>query len=172
MPVIEGCTRFFLVGNITAGVDEIQTLTISAASGSTFKLKSGFETTAAIAWSSDNATLVAAIDTALQALTCVGSAGVTCATASMTLGVGTITATFDGANMGGTPVETMSVPEATLTGANATVTVAKTTTGIAASFRGAKVGALLATSTAAASALYMNRGTAQKPSWLLVGTQS
>jgi hypothetical protein len=174
MPFIEGCKLYYGDGNIvTSGVNEVQTMTISAASGSTFALSLGYEVTAAITWSSDNATLIGAVEDALGLLQAVGSSGAITSTtsAALTSGVGTFLITFSGDRIAGMPVSTLVPTSVSLTGASATVTVAKTTTGVVGSFRGAAVGALAVFSTGSASAVYINTGGAGNPTWTLVGSQ-
>jgi hypothetical protein len=162
-------------GAPVAGTTEVQTITIggtpTAGATSGFYLTVLGYTTALILWSATNATLVANIDAALEALPPIGAAGVVTAVGTMTAGVGTITVTFSGANLalhniGGV----MSVTNA-LTGTSPTVAVARTTPGVDATFRGASVGQLLIDTTN--TLLYENTSvTAQAPTWTKVGTQS
>lgn len=83
-----------------AGTSEVQTLTIGGTpTGGTFRLAFGGRRTAAITWSATNATLIANIDAALEALPTIGTGGITTAEGSLTAGIGTITLTFAG-NLG------------------------------------------------------------------------
>lgn len=103
------------------GVNEVQTVTISA-TGGTFTLTFGGYTTSAIAY---NAT-ASAVQTALQALTSIGSGNVT---VSGSAG-GPYTVTFVG-DLGLTNVAQMTGSGASLTGGAGTVTIATTTGGAA-----------------------------------------
>lgn len=174
MPVLEGGYGPYQISGSApvGGTDEVQTLTISASSG-TFKLRYEGFTTAAVTWTSDNTTLIAAIDSALEALPSVGTGGVATAVGSMTSGVGTATITFSGANLAKRAVSSIAVASSTLTGASATVSVAKTTTGVNATFRNAKPGALLVRTDGSNAKLYQNIGATQgAPNWQLVGAQT
>lgn len=170
MPVIEGAglgTPYTNAGAPAAGTDEVQTLTIDA-DGGTFKLVFEGQQTAAISWSAVNATLIAAIDSALEALSTIGTGGVTTAVGTMTAGVGTATITFGG-NLAKKAVSTITVGNNSLTG-TATLSVAETTPGVDATARGIAAGGLLIdTST---KKLYINTGTALSPTWTVVGSQS
>ena len=120
-----------------AGTDAIQTITIGGSpTASTFKLKVFNRLTAAITWSATNATLVANIDAALEAL--LGSGTVTTAVDTMTNGVGTITVTFTGA-YAKRPIPVMTVSQNNTGG---TIGVATTTPGVAATHRNAPKGTL------------------------------
>ena len=168
--VIEGTAgplRF--AGIPSAGTSEIQTLTFAATwiAAETFKLAFEGFTTAPIAWSATNATLVGNIDAALEALPNIGSGGVTTATGTMTSGIGTITVAFAG-NLAKKPVATISVAQNN--SAAGTLGVAETTPGVLATGRGASVGATLQDTTNGVS--YVNTGTSLSPTWTKVGTQS
>lgn len=156
-------------GAPSAGTDEVQTLTFGGTwqGGDTFKLMFEGLLTGAIAWSATNATLVANIDAALEALANIGTSGVTTAVGSMTSGIGTITVTFGG-NRGKQAVSTMSV--ASNTSAAGTLGVTETTPGVDATGRGAVKGASLTDTTNGVA--YINTGTALAPTWTKVGTQS
>src|SRR6185436_15715861 len=96
--LIEGLKRGYMSsGAPTAGVNEVQTITIGGTpSGGTFVLSfDGFQTTA-ITWVAVNATLLASIDAALEALPNIGTGGVTTAAGTLTAGIGTLTVTFTG----------------------------------------------------------------------------
>lgn len=150
------------------GTSEIQTLTFGGTpSGGTFRLTFKGKTTAAISWSATNATLVSNIDTALEALTTIGTGGVTTAEGTMTAGVGTITVTFAG-NLTKLDVSAMTV-SSSLTGSSPTLANATTTAGVTATGRGAAVGRLLIDTTNAV--LYVNAGTVLGPTWTIVGDQ-
>lgn len=170
MSVIEGSglgTPLANAGAPVAGTDEIQTLTIDA-TGGTFKLAYDGYTTGAISWSATNATLIANIDAALEALANIGTGGVTTAVGTMTAGVGTATITFVSQN-GKKAVATITVANNSLTG-TATLSVAESTPGVDATARGAALGALLVDTTN--KKLYINTGSAGAPTWTVAGSQS
>lgn len=173
MPIIDGTGLGHPITNAgapVAGTDEVQTITFGGTpTGGTIKL--GFEgfTTAAITWSATNATLVANIDAALEALPTIGASNVTTAVGTMTAGIGTITITFVAA-LGKKAVSTITVVSNALTGTSPTVAVAETTPGVTATARGAPKGAKLIDTTNGLD--YMNTGTAAAPTWTKVGTQS
>lgn len=157
-------------GAPSAGVDEIQTLTIGGTpTGGTFKLRFQGFVTAAITWTDVDATLVAAIDAALEALPSIGTAGVTTAAGTVTGGIGTITLTFIGAN-GKKVLPLVEVAANNLEGTAPTLEMAETTPGVNATYRGAKIGTLLTDTTN--GKLYINSGTAAAPTWTVVGSQS
>lgn len=165
MPIIAGGlgTPLTNAGVPGAGTDEVQTLTIGGTpSGGSFRLSFDGAPTGAIAWSATNATLVANIDAALEALSTVGTGGVTTAVGTMTAGVGTITITFAG-NLGKRAVPTIAVVSNDMTGTSPTVAVAETTPGVDAAGLGAPKGALMIDTTN--GTLYQNTGTALAPTW-------
>jgi hypothetical protein len=96
MPVIEGAGP--VVGAAaapTAGTSEVQTLTIGGTpTGGTFQLAFEGLITAAIPWSNVNATLIAAIDSALEALPSIGTGNIATAAGTLTAGIGTVTLTW------------------------------------------------------------------------------
>lgn len=166
--VIEGVVdELVWAGAPTAGTDEVQTLTIDA-TGGTFKLAYDGFTTAAISWSATNATLVANVDAALEALPNIGTGNITTAVGSMTAGVGTLTLTFAG-ELAKKAVSTITVANNSLTG-TATLSVAETTPGVDVTYRGAGKGCLLLDSTNGKA--YINTGTPPVSVWTVVGTQS
>lgn len=127
----------------SSGTSEIDTLTIqSSTSGGTFTIAvADGRTTAAIAWSGTNATLVANVDAALESLNVIGTGGVTTAVGSMTAGIGTITITMAGKNAK-RDMPALSIGTNSLTG-GAAPTLTTTTAGVAATFRNARPGELL-----------------------------
>ena len=166
MPVSEGTglgTPLQSAGAPAAGTSEVQTLTIGGTpTGGTFRLSFLGFTTAAITWSNVNATLVAAIDAALEALPTIGTGNVVTAVGTAVAGIGTITLTFGGA-LAVRAVPTIGVADNSMTGTTPTVAVAETTPGVNATGLGAPKGALLIDT--AAGALYQNTGTAAAPTW-------
>jgi hypothetical protein len=151
------------------GTNEVQTITFGGTpdGGGSFSLRFGSQTTAAINWSATNGTLVSNIDSALEALSSIGTGGVTTAVGTMTAGVGTITVTFTG-NNAKIDVVQMTVPNNTLTGISPTIVVSTTTPGVTADGRNqAGQSNLLVDHTN--GNLYVDRGTAKNPNWTLVG---
>lgn len=169
--IIQGAARGYTsAGAPSAGTDEVQTLTIGGTpTGGTFKIAFEGFTTAAIAWSATNATLIANIDAALEALPAIGTGGIATAEGSLTAGIGTITLTFAG-NRGKQAVPTMTIADNSLTGTAPTLAIAETTPGVDATGRGAAKGATLTDTTN--GKLYINTGTAIAPTWTVVGSQS
>lgn len=173
MGIIEGAVARVLTnaGVPSAGTDEVQTLTIGGTPTSgTFKLAFEGFITAAITWSSTNATLLANINTALRALPSLGASEITAAAGSLTSGIGTITLTFGGSRAKQTIGSLISVADNSLAGTNPTLAIAETTPGVDATYRGAGKGQLVIDTTNAK--LYINTGTALAPTWTVVGTQS
>jgi hypothetical protein len=172
MPIIEGAYGAPLqnAGAPVAGTDEVQTLTFGGTwiAAETFRLSFGGFTTAPITWSATNATLVANIDAALEALPNIGDGGVTTAVGTMTNGIGTITVTFAGANVAKRAQPTITV--AANGSAAGTLSPAETTPGVDATGRGAPKGSMLVRQDT--GVLYINTGTAQAPTWTVVGSQS
>ena len=145
------------------GVAEVQTLTIGGTpTGGTFKLRRSL-VTAPITWSAVNATLIAAIDAALEALPSIGVNGVVTAAGSLTAGIGTITLTF----AGGGPQPLLAVDSNSLTGTAPTLAVALTTPGVAGT-GGGQAGPGSRYTDLAAGNLYLNGGTKVRPVWKLV----
>lgn len=177
MPIISGgrpiegvVDELVWAGAPTAGTDEVQTLTIGGTPTSgTFKLAYDGFTTAAITWSATNATLVANIDAALEALPNIGTGGVTTAVGTMTAGIGTITLTFAG-ELAKKAVNLITVADNSLVGTAPTVAVAETTPGVDVTYRGAGKGCLLLDTTNGKA--YINTGTPPVSIWTVVGTQT
>lgn len=152
----------------SGGTSEIDTLTIqTSTSGGTFTLTiANGRTTAPITWSATNATLVANVDAALEALPQIGVGGVTTAVGTMTAGIGTITITFAGKNA------KLDFPLLTLTNnlitGGATPTITTTTPGVLATLRNAVPGQLLVDTVT--PDLYINDSTSQVngPTWTKV----
>ena len=170
MGIIEGVNQEVLAiaGAPVNGTDEVQTLTIGGTpTGGTFKLKFEGFITAAITWSATNNTLIANINTALQALASLGASEITAAAGSLSSGIGTITLTFGG-NRGKQAVGLITVDTNSLTGTNPTLAIAETTPGVDASYRGAPKGQMLLDTTN--GVYYVNAGTATAPSWVQLPT--
>jgi hypothetical protein len=159
-------------GAPVAGTNEVQTLTIGGTpSGGTFKLAFEGFTTAAITWSNVNATLLAAINAALDALPNGGTSAIVATAGTLTAGIGTVLLTFSGGNVQRKAVATMTVADNSLTGAAPTLAIAETTPGVDATGRTAPTGAHLIDTTN--GKLYINTSTtALAPTWTVVGSQS
>lgn len=151
-----------VAGAPSAGTSEIQTLTIGGTpTAGTFTISFDGFTTSAITWSATNATLLANINTALNALPNLEDGEVVAAAGSLTAGIGTITLTFSG-NRAKLAVNLM-VATSSLTGTSPTAVITETTAGVTATGRGAAKGRLLIDETNAT--LYQNTGTALSPTW-------
>lgn len=147
-------------GTPSNGTNEIQTITFgSGQSSGVFFLRFNNQTSSSITWSSTNATLVANIDAALEAMNRIGSGGVTTAEGSLTAGIGTVTVTFTGTNAKKNVVE-MTVPSKTTSG---TIAVTTTTPGSDADGRLSAIGTLLVD--ADSGALFINTGAPPNVSW-------
>lgn len=163
MPGLGLGTPYKNAGAPSNGVDEVQTLTIGGTpTGGTFKLSFMGKTTSAITWSATDATLVANIDAALEALPTIGTGNVVTAAGTVSSGIGTVTITFGG-RLAKLAVPTIAVADNSLTGTSPTLAIAETTAGVTATARGAAIGARLIDSTN--GAVYINKGTANIPVW-------
>ena len=148
-------------GAPVAGTDEVQTLTVTGTpTGGTFKLSYKGQKTAAIAHDAN----AAAIDSALEALSTIGTGNVTVA------GTGPFTVTFTGALAKKAVPLLVLVDNALTGGTSPSVTIAETTPGVSATHRGAPKGTTLTDTTNAK--LYINTGTSTVPTWTVVGTQT
>lgn len=107
----------------SAGTNEVQSVTLTSATGGTFTLSYGGQTTAAIAYNAS----AAAVQAALEALSTIGAGNVAVTGAAG----GPYTVTFQSA-LGATDVAQMTASGALLTGAGAAIAVATTTPGVAA----------------------------------------
>lgn len=172
MPIAEGLLGPYTTGGApVAGTNEVQTLTIGGTPTSgTFKLAFEGFTTADITWSATNATLLANIDTALEALPAIGSGGVVTAAGTLTNGIGTITLTFGGNRQRQAIGSLITVAENSLAGTSPTLAIAETTAGVDATARGAAIGAILTRTDNGVQ--YTNTGTALAPTWTVIGTQT
>lgn len=155
------------------GTSEIDTLTIQAATaGGTFTITiANGRTSAPISWSATNATLVANVDAALEAMTQIGTGGVTTAVGTMTAGIGTITITMAGKNARMDfpllSIGTNSLVASTPTPDPSAPTLTTTTPGVEATYRSAKTGQLLVDTVT--PDLYINDSvTAGSPTWTKV----
>lgn len=150
-------TYLTLAAAPTTGVDEVVTLTTTGTvSGGTFTLTFGGQTTTAIAYNATAAT----VSTALQALSTIGSANVTCAGGPLpSTGV---TIQFTGI-LSGTNVGAMSSTDS-LTGSTPATVLTVTTAGVQGSYRGAPANSVLMR-TDGVGFLYVNTNTSQRPVW-------
>jgi hypothetical protein len=148
------------------GVDAVYTLTIGGApleqAGSGFYLSQSGLYTSLILWSATNATLVGRVDAALEALSSLGTGGITTAVGTMTTGVGTITMTAAGVNVK-RKIAPILLYRSVLAGASPTVTVTETTTGVDAFGVGLSPG--MQAINGATGIIYFNSGTAASPVW-------
>lgn len=145
-------------GPIVAGTDSIHTLTIGGTPTGGHILLRHYAKSALVAWSATNATLLANLNTALDAI--FPGEAVVAAAGSLTAGIGTITITHSGANWGLRPVNGFSVVNY-LTGTAPTLALAKTTPGVLPTGYGRGLGSLLTDSDN--GLLYINEGTAAAP---------
>ena len=150
------------------GVNGVETLTFGGTiTGGTFALQFLGNTTGPITWSATNATLIANISTALNAINTVGTGGFTVAAGSLTAGIGTVTATA-GANIGLITIPVFTIVNNALTGTSPTLTVALTTTGTQADGRKSAKGTLCIGSD---GKLYQNLGAPLAPTWTKVSAE-
>lgn len=168
--IIEGAIGARLnAGAPTAGTSEVQTLTIGGTpTAGTFTITYDGYTTSAITWSATNATLLANINTALDALPNLGDGDVVATAGTLTAGIGTILLTFS-ANMVRRSVNLM-VATSSLTGTNPTAVITETTPGVDATGLGAPKGSLMLDTTNGIT--YTQTGTDLNPVWTKTGTQT
>lgn len=144
-------TRGSLVGALTSGVSEVQTVTLNGSpSSGTFYLRFGMARTSALAYNISSADL----QTALRALPTIGATGVTVSGSDG----GPFTVTF--ALSGPQPyIESDSVEDNLLVGTSPTVSIAKTTVGVLAGSVAAWSGSKLADPTTGPSVSATTGGT-------------
>lgn len=172
--IIEGAglhTPLLNAGPPVPGTNEVQTLTIGGTpTGGAFRVAYDGLPTAPIPWSNVNATLLAALNAALDALPNGGASAIVATAGTLAAGIGTILLTFSGAPLNRMAVNTMTVADNSLTGTAPTLAIAETTPGVDATARGAAPGGLLIDTTN--GLLYQNQGTPYAPTWNKVGLQS
>lgn len=145
------------------GTNEVQTLTFSGTiTGGTFVLKFNNNSTGPITWSSTNATLIASIQGALNAVNSIGSGGTVVAVGTMTAGIGTATVTFSGSKVAKLDVAQMT-RVSSLTGSGAALAVSTTTPGVTADGRNAPKGYLCVAQDT--GHIYAQTGTAPNVTW-------
>lgn len=158
-------------GAPSAGTSEVQTLTIGGTpTGGSFKIYFEGFTSSSITWSATDATLLANLQAAIDALPSLGTNGFIAAAGTLTNGIGTITLTAGGNRAKQALGSVLSCPTNALTGTAPTLAVAETTPGVDASFRGAGKGAIVSDTTNGKA--YINTGTALVPVWTVVGAQT
>lgn len=162
---IKSAGIYQIAGAPTSGTSEVQTITFGGTpTGGTFTLASGTNgrTSAAIAWSATNSTLVANTQAGLDALNAPGSGNTVVAVGTMTSGIGTLTVTFQG-KLAKLDVPQL-VPVSSLTGTSPTLAVTTTTAGVTATFRTATPGTILCDTVT--PGLYFNSSaTLYSPTW-------
>lgn len=165
--IIEGSLGpYQSAGAPSAGTNEVQTATLGGTGGtSTFKLVLDGVKTAAIAWSAVNATLLTAINAALDAK--FGTAQIVATDSTLSSGLGNLLLTFSGSDYAKKVVNTMTAE--IVTGA-LTVAVAETTPGVTATARGLAVGAIVIDTTNKKA--YINTGTSTVPIFTVIGAQT
>jgi hypothetical protein len=149
-----------------AGTNSVWTLTLNATGGA-FRLAYEGRTSISIPWNATNATLLASINAALDAL--FGTSWAVATAGTLTAGVGTVLITFSGGDLAKSAVSTLSVTQNTLTGTG-TATITETTPGVTATGKNAAKGATLVNT--ATGIAYINTGTAGTPTWTVIGSQS
>jgi hypothetical protein len=159
-----GLGPYYVTGAPSAGTNEVQTLDIKAStSGGTFKIGFDGKKSAAITWNATNATLLANIQAALDAMPNLGTNWVVAAAGTLTAGIGTITLTFSGGDVAKKAVPLMTVEDNAITG-GAIPTIAETTPGVDATVKWAARGAILVRLDG--GLLYVNTSaTAGSPTW-------
>src|SRR5690349_17374776 len=158
------------LGTLTAGTNEVQTLTIGGTpTGGTFILRFEGNNTTPITWSATNNTLLANIQAALDAHPSLGTNGCVASAGTVTSGIGTILLTF-GAARAKENVELMTVFKNSLTGTSPTLAIATTTPGVNVSGRHAQPREMGVDD---ASTVYINTATSGPvPTWTVVGGQT
>lgn len=158
-------------GAPTAGTNEVQTLTIGGTPTSgTFKVALEGVISGAITWSATNATLLANINAALDAMANLGTSYVVATAGSLTAGIGTVLLTYSGGSVAKRAVSLMTIANNSLAGTNPTLAITETTPGVNASGLRVAKGGLMADTTN--GKLYVNTGTGTTPTWTVAGSQS
>lgn len=157
-----------IYGAPVAGTDAVQTLTIGGTpTGGSFRLAFEGHRTAEIPWTDVDATLVAAIDAALEALPNIGTGGITAAAGTLSAGIGTVTLTFAGPHAKRVqPLISVPARYHNLLGTSPTLSVVETTPGVDVTGIGMIPGAVIADVTT--GAVYKNTGSALQPAWTVI----
>lgn len=152
---------YVFAGTPVNGTNEVQTVTLTGFAAGTLSLKfSGQTATLVFLGSESNGDIDTAVNAALEALSEVGTGGVTVSTSGTTDRA--IAITFTGRNA----ARNVPAMTGTVTGANV-LSIAQTTAGVDATARGSATGRLLVDSTN--GRLYQNTGTTTVPYWALTG---
>lgn len=152
-----------IAGAPTAGTSCVQTLTIGGTpTGGSFRLAYDGLVTGAIAWSATDATLIANIKAALEALPNVGPSNTAVAAGTGSSGIGTYTITAANA-LAKLSIPAITVASSALAGTAPTVAMAVTTAGVTATLRGAYRGTAVTDHLTGRS--WVNVGTPTSPSW-------
>jgi hypothetical protein len=131
----------------TLGTNEVQTLAIGGTPTSgTFILQYGSARSSTITWSSTDATLVANIQTALEAIPGIGSGGVTVTDSTLSSGIGNALIEFTG-SLAKKDVSELSVYANNLAGTGPTLAITTTTAGVDATGRSDTAGAVFVETT-------------------------
>lgn len=158
MPGAKGIMYLATAPN-TAAVNEVQTLTFGGAPAGNYVLNVR-STSLTIAWSAVNATLISALQAALDTVPGVGAGHIVAAVGTMTAGVGTATLTYSGASVAGQP---QLLPVVVTPPSPGTLTIALTTAGAAQNPPSPRKGALVMNEST--GILVQNTGTAASPVW-------
>lgn len=152
------------------GTNEVQTLTFGAGiTAGTFKLAFDGSTTATITWSATNATLLANIQAALDALSTLGTNGAVATAGTLTAGIGTVILTYSGPQVARKNVPLATVASQSMTGGTITTPLAETTPGVMADGRQLPKGSLdVALDT---GILYQSTGSPPNPTWVKVSSE-
>lgn len=158
------------LGTLTSGTDEVQRLTIGGTpTGGTFILRFEGNNTTPITWSSNNTTLLANMQAALDAHPSLGTNGCVASAASLVSGIGTVNLTF-GAARAKENVEQISVFKNSLTGTSPTLAMSTPTPGVTATGRHAELGEMGVDD---AGTVYVNTATSgPNATWTVVGSQT
>ncbi len=153
------------------GTDAVHRITIGGSpTTGTFRLTWNGYVSGSIAWSATNNTLVANIQTGLDAI--FGAGNTTAAAASLTAGVGTIDVTFGGSY--GRAPQSVIIGYTTVgetVAFDGTIAIASQTTGVMADYRGASAGAQLIYTGGTYPVTYINTSnTLFAPNWKQAST--
>ena len=160
---------YYFAGAPVAGTNAVQTLTIGGTpTGGTFALSYEGRRTASIPWNATNATLLAALQAQLDAIT--GAGWIVASAGTLAAGIGTILLTFSGGDLAARAVSTIVVAANALTGTSPTVTNAVTTPGVTATYRDVQKGAVLVDTVNAIH--YIKTGATGTGIWTRTGTQT
>lgn len=144
----------------TDGVDEVVTLAVTGTpTGGSLTVTYGGQTTSAIAYNATSTT----VQTALVALSTIGSGNVTCTGGPLP---GTAVVLTFGGILSGTNIGSITTTDSLTGGSSPESSITVNTGGVVGSFRGAPANAVLM-STTGVGFLYYNSGTSQRPVWTL-----